>query len=180
MRVKSVALFAVFVLAAGMSSADVLASFGVVSGEVEVEGPTFYAADDEELILDVPEDDERSDYSQVGPGPGDVEFYDSLNLGGKEWYDVRADMYATLNKEDNGTLGSVQMEFNYKSSSGSWNGCSEWVDFNDTNRGDYQVVSGNCDVSVPGEVEKFEYVLSSRDELGIQAQGDTRVEVNAQ
>lgn len=180
MRTKSVALVAVFVLAAGMGSAEVLSSFGVVSGSADVEGPTFYAADGEELILDVPDADERSDYSQIGPGPGDVEFYESLNLEGKEWYDIRADMYATLNKENNGTLASVKMEFNYKSSSGSWNGCSKWVDFNDTNGGDYQVVSGSCDVSVPGEVEKFEYVLSSRDELGLQAQGETRVEVNAQ
>ena len=173
-------VFSVLLLVVGMASASVLDSFGVISGEADVDGPTFYAADNERLILEEPSGDLESDYSQVGPDPGDVEFYTSRDFGGKGWYDAEIEMYATVNKENEGKDASLEMEFEYQTEDDKWDGCKDYANFQDTNGGDYQVVEGSCKVNITGEVTNFQYVLSSNDELGLQAQGKTRAKVSAQ
>ncbi|MFB6100855.1 MAG: hypothetical protein ABEK16_06325 [Candidatus Nanohalobium sp.] len=178
MHRKSAVLVAGLILAAGMGSAGVLESFGIISGTVDVEGPTFYAADGKVLQLDVPEGDEKVDYLGVGPKPGDVEYFSTRDLGGKEWYDLEAEMYVEVKAQSGVENASLNLQFNYRDSSGDWNGCGKWVNFE--TQDSYHTVSVSCDLDVPGDVEKFQYVIEARDDLGIQATGGTRVEVNAQ
>ena len=171
-------------LVAVSGSATVLDSFGVISGEASVEGPTFWVGENDKLYLEEQE-----------PGStatGDTFGYELSSP--KTWYDMNVDMYANV-AEDSGNSESNQVDVKFKfealDSEGnlidSCNVVETDIDAEKTNDGIDNVVhmeSEDCMLDIGNtEVENFEYMIeanSTGNQLNLQRYGNTRVEVNAQ
>ena len=74
-------VFSGLLLVVGMASASVLDSFGVISGEANVEGPTFYADAGNDLVVNDGESAVSTTYSVAGQETifEDTQFGDSAN-----------------------------------------------------------------------------------------------------
>lgn len=175
-----VLVFSGLLLAVGMASASVLQSFGVVSGDADVEGPVFYPADDGEKYLKLNEDpnsDEEISYRTVGPE--DVQLFTSNNLGGYQWYPVEADFVIEARTDGDTEKGNLLSEFGYTSDGNSYAICTAEVFVNSS---EYSVHEGSCTGQVNNKVDRFyvRYKGGVTEQFAIQSQGETRVEVSVQ
>ena len=91
MRKEALMGFSVLLVAVS-GSATVLDSFGVVSGETSVEGPTFYAESSDELVANDYDGDATSNSQPIHTNPPSF-VYESA---GQDWYSLNADIYATV------------------------------------------------------------------------------------
>mgnify|MGYP006275075163 CR=1 FL=1 len=173
-------VFSGLLLVIGMASANVLDSFGVVSGEADVEGPMFYPADDGEDYLKIneaPDQDEEISYTTIGPE--DVQLFSSANVGGYQWYPVEARSVVEARTDGDTAEGNLLSEFGYTSNGDSYVICTAEVFVNSS---EYIVHEGSCTGQINNTVDRFyvRYKGGVNEEFAIQSQGETRVEVNAQ
>lgn len=180
-RSKLGLVLAGFLLAAGMGSATVLDSFGVISGEADIEGPTFWVGSSSMLYL------EKQDPGATATG--DTFSYDFSNPSA--WYDMNVDMYANVSK-DSGESSNTQVDVKFAFEAFNENGDSidrcevvkEDIVGEEPDSGIDNQESANCSLKLGNnKVGEFEYMIegnSTGDELNLQRYGDTRAEVNAQ
>lgn len=182
-----VLVFLGLLLVVGMASASVLDSFGVIGGEAEVTGPTFYVAEIEgEQVLKVnekPEGSENFNYRSIGPDYS-LEYFTSPDLGDGEWYNMTLDLYVKAKAMD--SPGNIQADVIYDSESETdVLICSTNIKVTSTDN--YEEFSSSCE-SRPesnidsSKIEKLTYKLSGGEDkkYHIKPDGVTRVEVNAQ
>lgn len=181
-------VFVGLMLVVSMASATILDKFGEISGEADVEGPTFYVAEiDGEDVLKVneaPEEDENFLYRKLGPDYSN-EFFVSPGLEPSSWYNMTVDMYVKAKAVNGTNSGNVQASFLYDTENQKdILICSEDIKIDST---DYAEFSNSCSVGEDtninsDEITNFVYKLDGGREEAyrIQADGVTRVEVNAQ
>jgi len=180
-------VFSGLLLVVGMASASVLDSFGVISGEADVEGPTFYVAEiDEDQVLKVneePAESENFDYRSIGPDYS-LEYFTSPDLGEGEWYNMTLDLYVKGKAMD--SPGNIEAEVMYDSESEQdILICSTNIMVDSTET--YKEFSSSCDSKEASEIdsssiEELTYKLEGGGDkkFNIKPDGVTRVEVNAQ
>lgn len=183
-----VLVFSGLLLVVGMASANVLDRFGVVSGEADVDGPTFYTAEiDDSMKLKIneePTEEENFPYRQIGPDYSS-EFFVSPDINEGSWYEMKVDFYVKAKTADDTESGKIQASFLYDTENSVDNLiCSEDIYVNSSK---YSEEKASCisdqssEVSL-ADITGFTYKLEggrSR-EFNIQADGVTRVEVGAQ
>lgn len=181
---KLATVLAGVLLAAGMGSANLLDSFGMVSGEADVEGPTFYIAeiDDEDVlkINEAPSSDEEINARKLTDGFG-TEFFTSDEVSPAEWYEMNPEFFVEVradSDEDEGDNIEVSLLYDTQDSSDNLI-CSENIQVNDSD--DYKVLSADCSGDPEhDEIERFKYKLTGGSDSEFWINDDTRVEVNAQ
>lgn len=186
-RSKVGLVLAGFLLAAGMGSASVLDSFGIISGEADVEGPTFYVAEiGGEQVLKVNEEPTESEnfaYRSIGPGYS-LEYFTSPDLGEGEWYNMTLDLYVKAKAMDN--PGNVEAVVKYDNSTQediTLCIADIYVDSTD----DYEEFSSSCQSREESKIDsskikELTYKLSGGEnkKYHIKPDGVTRIKVNAQ
>lgn len=163
-------------------SATVLNSFGVISGEANVEEPTLWAAGGDELVL------ENRDLSTTGSATditnGDEPYeYFKLNQvdDGAEWYKMSPEIYVELRSEEaDGNPVNVEITFgNYEDSDRR---CTNTIEV----EGDEYEVYSTVDIddfecqigAAPGGNLELRVEMENADEEArINYTGDTKIEV---
>ncbi len=173
-------VFSGLLLVVGMASASVLDSFGVVSGEADVEGPTFWAAPGGQLWVN-----ERSDTDgnyELDGANLEREFFTNYEIDGGSWYPVQLDYYvdAKIRDESDDDSGNLALSLRYDNGDGYESICTQEVL---VDSGSYETYSANCSGSISGQPSKFQYEIEATNENAdyrVQAYDVTRVEVSAQ
>lgn len=168
-------------LVLGISSASVLDSFGVVSGDAEVEGPTFYVANDERLVEGQNfGSDDHFTYSTVDKST--LDYYTREGLPESDWYPMNLTYYLDAELETDAVDSTdVELTLRGKSSDSSYSICTGKVTV--TPKDDKDIVSDSCEGILDSEVDELELeinVLADDAEIQYAATGDSKVEVSAQ
>ena len=176
---QKVVLTVSFVLAAGMASGTLLQDFGSAKGVAEIGGPTFYAANDSQLLINRPPNSTQQKLYYVQDS--DLEFTSDMNLQRIEkpvnaTFSINAKLYDSQSPDS--TLKTNLVYFN---SSGRQTLCDTnrtvTVKYNAT-----KTYTESCIGNITGDVQEFRWFIESDGytELFLEAYGDTRIEVEAQ
>jgi len=178
---KVAAVLAGFLLAAGMGSANLLDSFGIVSGEADVEGPTFVVASEDRIIPENKFEDDGFPWKPLDKTT--LDYYSDTGIPESNWYPMELTYYldAEIDGDDSPGLVEVEMTLRGKDGSNSYRICTGTLEI--TNREDKEVVEDSCEGELGAEVNEFELelnLITDDGEIQYSGTGDTRVEVNAQ
>ena len=177
---KLATVLAGVLLAAGMGSANLLDTFGTVSGEADVEGPTFWTDSSGELLLEDLGGQTGSTLEQ-----DESESWRFEELHGNSWYEMNPDLFlrASITDDSSQEEVEVELELRYIDEEGTArpeSSCESTVtiDDQDTNNYDTDCESDFSDLDVYG----FRYQVANNQggEIRFSQGSDTRVEVNAQ
>lgn len=179
-RKVGVLVFSGLLLVVGMASASVLDNFGEISGEADVEGPTFWAAPGGELLINEQSDTDGN--PDLDGSTQEREFFRNLDLNDGEWYPVKLDYFleAKITSESTEEKGNMLLSLEYQTEDGFDTICTETVKVNTSSYGEYQA---SCTGDISGNVSGFQYKIEAKNldaKYRIQAYDYTRVEVNAQ
>jgi len=169
-------------LAAGMGSANLLDSFGVISGEADVEGPTFWTDSGSSIVLDDP----GSSYGGSLEGK-DLNTWEFEGLNGEDWYELQADLFLRARLTDDSDVESadIAMEFRPFDDNGDLlksEVCKDLITIEKDD--DLQNEDGSCEADYSDiGVHEFDIKIESSNsdaDVSFSQGSDTRVEVNAQ
>ncbi len=179
---KRVTPVLLILLLAGTGAAALTTVYGMVHGVAAIDGPTFYAGEDNQLLVNTPPKN-TAVYTLESEGLSfDTELFSSDRLDEPDFYPITADLtvMARLNTTDSEPL---RMTFGHFNSTGAYTLCSERVQVTgDT----YQTYTAQCDAEIqPVNVEHFYYQLEERTgadhvRYDVKVDGATRVEVDIQ
>lgn len=174
---KNLVLLAALILAAGMSSAAILSSFGNVRGTTGVTGPNLYAADSNRLLIEgPPAESEKGVYQLDGPG---ITLFSTRTID-KEWYPVKVNMITNASlKTSSSSSTTIETGLYYTNKTG---GQYHQVCVGQTSPVDsaeYETYSVSCSGQIDGPVKKFKFRIINlqSSDVNVSADGDTRVEV---
>ena len=174
---KVASVLAGFLLAAGMGSANLLDSFGVVSGEANVEGPTFWTDSGEDLSL---EDPGTVQGANPTADPGSNARWVMDDIGGYQWYNVSTEVKLVAKNGGEEAEATVRFARMVDGVPQDDDACRiSNVNFDNSEFDEYTL---NCDADWEGDVvEGFELrVIGEKNTVEIEQGGGTFVEVNAQ
>lgn len=180
MRKKALIGLSVLIVAVS-GSANVLDSFGVVSGETSVEGPTFWVGESSELYLE--------EQDGVTSTTDRAEFVYDLGSS-SEWYDLTAEMKTRV-AENNDSVDKINVTLDFQALDSNGNVVSNCkqkysenvsASYDDSETGVSNTVSGSCDIDLDSQIDRFRYIVETDkgNDMAIQRYGDTKIEVNAQ
>lgn len=181
-RSKVGLVLAGFLLAAGMGSASVLDSFGIISGEASVEGPTFVVGSDNSLVLEKDFDYFEHGFPSSDLSKTELDYYSDEGLPDSDWYPMKLkySLYAGI-EGDSPDLAEVEMTLRGKDGQNSYRICTGTVQV--TKNDSKELVSDTCEGGLNKSVNEFELelnVVTDGAEIQYSGNGDTKVEVNAQ
>lgn len=184
-KMRKEALIGLSVLLVAVSgSATVLDSFGVVSGETSVEGPTLWATSGNSLVSDEADVSSVGAYTNVTNGENEYEFFklDRINANTK-WYEMEPEIFVELRSEEpNGEAVNVTVTFgNYGEADRSCESTfevegSEYDIYSTENTENFDC---KIDTAPEGNLELRVEMDDTSEEARINYTGDTKIEVNA-
>lgn len=170
-------------LVLGISSASVLDSFGVISGESDVEGPTFYVANGDRLVAG--QNFDSGDHFTNGVlSDRETVYFDSSDLPESDWYPVELNysIQAEIDaSESDVEFADIDATLRGKKNKESYKICTGEFRVNVTE--DKKVFSDTCKGQLSTEVDQLELeynLITENTRVQYAATGDTKVEVNAQ
>lgn len=166
----------------GSSSATLLSSYSIISGDANIDGPVFYAGPNETLYLNEVSEQEEV-YKISDNEETTIARIDKEGLASAEWYDFDLDIHAEAKIEDQEGSGELNLKISYYDEDGEpVSLCNDTVKV--TKEDEFEQVSSSCEGSPKEDdsITGFRYTFEPEDgsDLAIKADEYTRFEVNAQ
>lgn len=176
---KNLFLISALVLAAGAVSGAYIHDFGQLKGEVEVTGPTFYASEGKELLINEKPDD-SGQTTEYFLGQKKV-FYNTTDELDNKWYSSKVNMTVEARVPD-GDDSTFELNLIQTNSTGSFPICDQNQEVTVDSDTD-ETYSASCEGDILGEVQQFDYMISSAsddNEAWVKIHGRTKVELIGQ